>query len=221
MLRRMTVKGIDDDGTITGYDKESETAVPPDKFPLIYSALKLPVPGILIGRDPNAQVDYEIWAGYNVDEFKALGLKDKEGIRIAPVAEVEFTRLLAKIAHAYAVAELGFDAFEHALSLYIRNRPMKALEWIGGDIEIPPPRAGLHDIRWRIQRAGDSHYVVVDLRLFSFVGSPQYHVVVGALKRPLDQFPFLEQPLHTIDVKGALPLGEFVPILGDIGGTGS
>jgi hypothetical protein len=214
MLRRVTVKGINADGSLD-YVQGTETAVPPDQFPLVYVAFKFPAPGILIGRNPDMPVDYEIWTAHNPDEVRGVIGKDKEGFKIAPGAPVEFSRLLAKIAHAYAVAELGLGAFEPALAGYIRKHPMRALEWIGGDNDLPPSRPALHDIRWRIQCGVDARqFVVVDLRLFSFVGSPQYHIVVGELKCPLDQLPFLEQPLYTIDIKPPLPRGEIIP-LGD------
>jgi hypothetical protein len=88
---------------------------------------------------------------------------------------------------------------------------MKALEWIGGDIHDPPAAQRLHDIQWRIETMCGVDYLVVSLRLFSFMGSPQYHIVVGELNCPRDQFPFLQQPLYTIDVKTALPIGEPIP----------
>jgi hypothetical protein len=195
LLRRMTVTSINVDGSI-GYVPGTETAVPPDQFPLVYMAFKLPPPAILAGRDPEAQVDYEIWAVHNPEEFHAVtGGKDKEGFRIGQGTPVEFTRLLAKIAHSYAAAELGLDAFEPILTHYIRNRPMRALEWIGGDMTIPPPRPILHDIRWRIQRMHTKQFVVV-----------------GELRRPLNQFAYLEQPLYTIDVKPPLPRCELIPL---------
>jgi len=53
---------------------------------------------------------------------------------------------------------------------------------------------------------------MVSLRLFSFMGSPRYHIIVGELTRPLNKLPFLQQPLYTIDVKTTLPLGELVPL---------
>ncbi len=61
---------------------------------------------------------------------------------------------------------------------------------------------------------------MVGLRLFSFMGSPRYHIVVGELSRALDQLPFLKQPLYTIDVKAPLPLGDLVPVGQGIGIVG-
>ncbi len=62
---------------------------------------------------------------------------------------------------------------------------------------------------------------MVSLRLFSFMGSPRYHIIVGELTRALDQLPFVQQPLYTIDVKTALPLSELAPIREALGRTGS
>jgi hypothetical protein len=119
--------------------------------------------------------------------------------------------MIAKIAHSYAVAELGVDAFKSTLTPAIRNQPQRMLEFVGGDWEVPPAKSHLHDIHWRVQTVGRVNYVVVSLRLFAFMGSPQYHIVAGELTRPLDQLPFLEQPLYTIDIKQAVPFGQAIP----------
>jgi len=218
LMRSIKVREVKADGTLD-YEHGTTTSVSPERFPLIYVAFTFPAPAVLVDRDPSAPVDYAIWAAHNPDEMKALGLKDKEGFRIAPGEPEAFSRLLAKIAHAYAAAELGLDALEPALARYIMGNPMPALKWIGGDTIVQPPRPVLHDIRWRIQQVGAINYVVVDLRLFSFLGSPQYHVVVGELKRPLDQLPFLKQPLYTIDIQPPLPSGELMPFGDAIRGT--
>lgn len=221
LMRRINVKRVNDDGTLD-YDRGSSAAVAPDEFPRAYIAFTFPAPAVLAGRDPAEPVKMGSWIAYIPDDIQKLQLKDKEGFLIAPGADQAFCRMLAKIAHAYAAAELGLDAFAPALDHYIRDtRQVRRFEWIGADELIPPPRPVFHDIRWRIQSVGMFNYLVVDLRLFSFLGSPQYHIVVGQTKRPLNQLPFLEQPLYTIDIKPPLPCGEFVPIVGDFWSAGA
>src|SRR5262245_47373776 len=218
-VRQMKVTEIHNDGSIEAYDKTVETIVGPMEFPLVFLAYKFPPPAVLVGREPGAQVDYEVMARINEEEFRKYAPGDKDGFRIAPMNPDAYARMLAKIAHAYAVAELGESAFWPKLRRFIRGRPMKALQWIGGDLAVPKPEHRLHDIQWRIQRTGPTNYLVVSLRLFSFIGSPQYHVVVGELARPLDQLPFLEQPLYTIDIQAPVPIPKLVPIEDRLGGT--
>ena len=128
----------------------------------------------------------------NEDEFRKFAPNDGDGFRIAPMNPDAYSRMLAKIAHSYAIAELGEAAFNPVLRNFIRGQPMQALQWIGGDTESPH----LHSIQWSAQTANGHHYLIVSLRLFSFMGSPQYHIVVGELSCPLDKLPFLQQPLN-------------------------
>jgi len=120
-----------------------------------------------------------------------------------------YCRMLAKIAHSYAVAELGYKSFEPILARFIRGQPLEnAWHWIGSDTALPPAEPHLHDIQWCVPTIDDTIYVMVSLRLFSFVGSPRYHIIVDRLTRPVDQLPYLQQPLYTIDVKTTLHLDE-------------
>jgi hypothetical protein len=130
--------------------------------------------------------------------------------------------MLAKTAHSYAVAELGYNSFEPILSSFIRGQPLEnAWHWIGSDTAIPPAEPHLHDIQWCVPTIGDAIYVMVSLQLFSFIGSPRCHIIVGRLTRPIDQLPFLQQPLYTIAVKTTLPLGNLAPLDKEIEGAGA
>jgi hypothetical protein len=141
-------------------------------------------------------VSYEVVCKINEDEFRKFAPNDGDGFRIAPMNPDAYSRMLAKIAHSYAIAELGEAAFNPVLRNFIRGQPMQALQWIGDDTESPPPVPHLHSIQWSAQTANGHHYLIVSLRLFSFMGSPQYHIVVGELSCPLDKLPFLQQPLN-------------------------
>jgi hypothetical protein len=88
-------------------------------------------------------------------------------------------------------------------------------------LESPPAEQHLHDIQWSARTIDGANCLVVSFRLFAFMGSPRYHIVVGKLTCSLDQLPFLEQPLYTIDVKTAMPLGELVPLNEGVGGAGT
>jgi hypothetical protein len=214
-VRQMKVTKINKDGSIGAYDKVAETFAGPMEFPLVFMAFKFPLPGLLIGRDPNAGIDIEAVAKISEEEFRKFAPGDKDGFLIARTDIEAYCRMLAKIAHSYAVAELGEAAFRPVLREFIRGKPLEhAWHWIGSDTATPPPEQRLHDIQWLASTVNGFNYVMVSLRLFSFIGSPRYHIIVGELTRPLDQLPFLQQSLYTIDVKTALPLGELVPLDG-------
>jgi hypothetical protein len=222
----MKVKGIDSKGMIE-YEPVAELELSPSDFPLFFMTYKFPPPAVLVGKDPAAEVNFQVVASVNQEEFRKFAPRDKDGFRLAPLNPEAFCRMLAKIAHSYAVAELGSGTFRPTLRKVIRGiepppgSPITAiLNWVGGDIETPPAAEHLHDIQWLIETVGEVNYVVVKLRLFSFMGSPRYRIVVGELARPVDQLPFVQQPLYTIDVKAALPLGQLSPLDQALGRTG-
>lgn len=211
-IRQMKVTGTSADGTIA-YEKEAETTVSPMDFPFIFLTYKFQFPGLVVGRDPDSDVDYEMVCRMNEEEVRKFIPGDKAGMRLAPVDIVSFSRMLCKIAHAYAVAELGCSSFFPVLTRFIRGRPLRqAWHWIGGDTATPTAEQHLHDIQLSVPTVNGKAYVMVSIRLFSFMGSPRYHIIVGELTRPVDQLPVLQQPIYAIDVKTVLPLGEMVPL---------
>ena len=221
IVRQMKVTKLNEDGTIEGYDKTAELRVDPPDFPLMFLTYKFDFPGLIVGRDPNSGINVEIMMRHNEAEVRKFIPEDKDGIRIAPADQDSFCRMLCKIAHAYAIAELGFGSFRPELTDFIRGKILhQAWHWIGSNTANPPPEQRLHDIKWSVPTVAGRVYVMVSLRLFSFIGAPQYHIVVGELTRPVDQLPFLDQPLYTIDVKAPLPLGALVPLDKVLGRTG-
>lgn len=209
LVRQMKVTNLNPDGTIEGYDKTAETSVEPMEYPFVFLSYKFEFPGIIIGRDPNAETKIEVLARINEEEFRKFAPNDKDGFRIAPMDLDSYCRMLCKIAHSYAIAELGLGSFRPFLQRFIRGRKLKhAWHWIGSDTVIPPAATHLHDIQWSVPTIDGIVYVMVSMRLFSFMGSPRYHIIVGELIRPVDQLPFLQQPLYTIDVKAPLPISE-------------
>ncbi len=100
----------------------------------------------------------------------------------------EFARLLAKIAYGYVVAEVGLDAFNPLVLGIILGKSDDYFYTVGGawDIEPAVPN-GDHITDIRIKFVSPFHaLVIVDIRLFSAIETPSYHVVVGLidLKNP-------------------------------------
>lgn len=219
-IRQMHVAALHEDRSIASYERRGEISVDPMEFPLMFITYKFPPPGVLVGRPSHEVVNYEVAACVNREEFKKFSPGDKDGMYIAPLNPNAYARMLAKIAHAYAVAELGESAFKPVLRRFIRGKQKgPSSYWVGGELNLPAAEPHLHDIRWRVTPSNVGVLVIVELRLFAFFGGPRYHVVVGTLTRPLNQLPFTEQPLYTIDMKTAVPVGEFVPF--DQGLTGT
>jgi hypothetical protein len=92
--------------------------------------------------------------------------------------------MLAKIAHSYAVAEYGIDAFEPLLLPLILGKMDFGPYLVGGDASEPVPDqpAVLHDIfRMDCRRDNGPDYFGVAIRLFAMMGMPRYYVIVGRL----------------------------------------
>lgn len=96
-----------------------------------------------------------------------------------------FARMLAKIAHGYAIAEYGkstLEAFEPLLPNVIRGITGDWTQTVGGMREIPPPTpGGDHIINLNLKIDSLGAYLLADVRLFSSISMPQYHVVVGRI----------------------------------------
>jgi hypothetical protein len=90
-----------------------------------------------------------------------------------------FVCMLAKIAHCYAVAEVGIGAFRPALVPYIFSEADGIQYFVGGfEPQLPQEKSPL---TWRIQEVGGQRWIIVtiSLRLFAFL--PQYQVACGVL----------------------------------------
>jgi hypothetical protein len=184
--------------------------MPASEYPLTYSAIAFSPPGILVDRPADVPAEAKQWVKYTPDILERFAPNDGDTIGIALVDPISFGQLLAKIAHCYAVAEFGAD-LAPALVPFILNRETPGIHWLGGDLDYPPATPQMHDIKWRIVEHHGESLVVIDLRLFAFLGSPQYRLVAGHFTGSIDKLPFLEQPLYTIDVKQPPSAGEPIP----------
>jgi len=92
-----------------------------------------------------------------------------------------FCQMLAKIAHSYAVAEIGLDALNPILPDFIRGEqtPHPA-RFVGGSF-IPEIASGdRNEIRQNMWPTRDGkQYVVVRIRLFADLDMPDYLIVAG------------------------------------------
>jgi hypothetical protein len=90
-------------------------------------------------------------------------------------------RMLAKIAHAYATAELGHGNFRPLLlDIILGKKPLYISHYVGGirDQEIPEG-VDLHEIEIDNTGLGKGRYVVVRIQLFADRKLPEYYVVAG------------------------------------------
>jgi hypothetical protein len=93
-----------------------------------------------------------------------------------------FARFLAKIAYSYAVAIYGYGNFKPLILDLIFAKTDGFRSWVGGEPVAPPPNENeIHSIRCFTRTVIGRNYLVVAIRLFSFLGTPIYQVVVGEI----------------------------------------
>jgi hypothetical protein len=92
-----------------------------------------------------------------------------------------FGRMLAKIAHAYAVAELGTSGFRFLLTdLILGNPTVHAAQLIGGGFLPEPAGTDRHEITIkRTPRLDGREFWVVRIRLFTDLDMPPHYIVAG------------------------------------------
>jgi hypothetical protein len=169
-------------------------------FPFVCVGFRFRIPGIILGTPPTNRFEGERVVRYPTGSIEKT-LRDGEAIRIAQISELDFAKMLAKIAHSYAIAKYGQDSFAPLLNDLILSRTDIAPYFVGGDImEAPPDQAHLlHDVfRNDCRRDNGPPFLGVSIRLFACFGMPRYHVIVGRL---LKEGPPGERRGDTIAVK--------------------
>ncbi len=167
-----------------------------EKYPAMVATLLFDEPTILSDLVP---VEKALSGGVAVGTLPTFGqlLKpylDQGTVTFVPprsgATSVHLGRMLAKIAHSYAVAELGITGFSPFLVDIISGADIRHLShYVGGTREVPPASDKGYEINLTtVASAGPLPYLVVKIRILSDVGGmPEYWVVVGEL-RDSEQF---------------------------------
>jgi len=181
--------------TLRAADKtERHVRVPVKDANIFAFGLNMPEPGILAGRPANTAVECEsVLNLYNPSRtLDAVQPGRSELMQLASFDHAVLLRFLAKVAHGYAVAEYGIDAFDHLLPSCILGVPTKAAygDLIGGDrkpIESPVDAWYLIEKYTCIVRATQQHYAAVRFKLLAMLPyMPHYVIVAGPLRRPME-----------------------------------
>ena len=171
----------------------SKVKVPIEEFPALMMSLVFPPPGILLNQKPEDNplmggvYSAELMEGFGekLNRLKAKYRASRVGIMgIEPSArgdKDDYGRMLAKIAHSYASAELGCGNFRPFLANAIRGiRPHYLPYFIGSALGKSPPYTDLHQIA--IDNTGlGGKFIIVKIRLFSNRDTPTHYVVVGEI----------------------------------------
>lgn len=168
--------------------KEEVVSVPADEYPRSCVGMQLPLPGIMRGVPPSINVDGVsfVVATEKSDEerfIKPIIPEDQQRLLLATIDPTALCRMLAKIAHSFAVANLGLTAFRHRLPPLILGKEDQTSDTLPyligsypGEPQNEPCAHVLHRERWEINGVG---YFSVRIRLFASMNMPSYLVIVG------------------------------------------
>jgi hypothetical protein len=171
---------------------ERRRHIPTAEFPGLLVSFAFPLPTALLGILP----DFKSFAGRvslaMLPEFieRFTALRAKYGQNISLPTAVSFPsfanaeavgRLLAKIGHAYASAEIGIGRFRPYLLGIIRDQdPMLLHHVVGSAVGKVPASDDLHEIDILPPgQIGDPKLIVVRIRLFANVPDMTVHYVVA------------------------------------------
>lgn len=189
-------------------DHTEERHLSAEIHPGLFALIAYQRPGMLDGRPEDApfgKVTY-LLIGQDLDQ---IGLHDYVASQGAIGAQLNwhfdaiiFARLLAKIAHASAIALFGMDGFEPFLPRLILNKNTVMPYYVGTDREEANSTEYGHQIFHRGMHFQDEQLLLSYIQLFAKHTTPEYCVVTGKL--PPDFEPSPEGPMivgpdqHTI-----------------------
>lgn len=111
----------------------------------------------------------ELWKNYSTPNFSVEQRFDI----------LSHARMLAKIAHATAVGNLGLNAFNAWLPPYILGHDPCWSYLVGGFEGNRGPKHVLHEIKYEVCSSNIGFLVQVKIRLFAQFGGPHAIVIVG------------------------------------------
>ena len=166
---------------ITGQPEvTSQRQVSIDEYPTQLVMMRYPEPGVLAGRPHTHKIEGALW--YTSANMENFSFPPGAGFQIGRFHPGEFSRMLAKIAHAYASATYR-ERFKPALRKIIKGNSEFFTYWIGSEEHIAKPEDDLiHKIGHHVAIKDGKTYVIVMLRLFAFMGTPEFKIVAGELR---------------------------------------
>ncbi len=185
--RTITFRLLDDDLNEAADPVKME--VPIEKVPLNLPLWLLPPPGIVKGEPPSPEIKGHAWTRFRAPEGDALIAQVQAqtshpgpiALRASEVNQVKLFRFLAKTAHAYAVAELGYDGFTHFATDIILGRSQNYCHLVGcmSDATEPMQNANVIELGYGAYPGAERSLVVIKVQVFGMYGTPIYLVAVG------------------------------------------
>jgi hypothetical protein len=161
--------------------------IPADQLPVVLPYFRYPgLPGLMRGASPDEIVGFvaDMIGGFRSPSTSTIdhGEAFTHTTRSNPVL---FINMIAKIAHAHAVAVVGPDSFKPLLVDFILCRPASispSYLFGSGILRVRPDT--LHHINSTVRKNPDTgkSYVVTEVGLFAGMGMATHCVVAGEMK---------------------------------------
>ena len=152
-------------------------------------------PNILNLPDELKLGSFGVWV-HQFEDIKKLQRHGAGEFATPPLDTLRFAQLLAKIAHGYAISQMGFTwlpdkagpmigEYQSVLLPLIRKKFGRKdvfgsyLDYVGGYPGNYAPSSSLHDLGAGFLLHEGQDYLVVWLRLFASFGAPIYWIIVG------------------------------------------
>lgn len=184
-LRGRKSRLVPDTAPFSHSEGERDAKVPTGAHPGYMVDFTYPYPSYLVGKRPAAPDAPLIHVRPIVPDFelRVMRLGGTIKVKLGEKGSIDiFARLLAKIAHVYAVAELGLDGFEPWLPPLILGEPstFRIGDLVGTGFLPDPPSADLHEVGFSLDSASKDA-IVVRIRLFANLQHPAlaHYAVVG------------------------------------------
>lgn len=164
--------------------------MPISEYPRAVILMKMEEPGILIGRPPSRE--------FKANPLIVVHSKDQKKFfsknwNFGKYRHADFCRMIAKIAHSYAMATQPKETlagYELLLPEFILEDKDYCSYLIGSDASRPPiEKSMLHKIELHYVDVGSASYAIARIHLFAFMGVPAYLAVVGRKARALQDTP--------------------------------
>jgi hypothetical protein len=163
--------------------KDTKLDIPVDEYPHVHFFLSLGTPGRLLGVPSGAEFGpAHRWMRAQASDISEPVTSKKLKSFATPSLDLHsFCRMLAKIGHSYASAELMPGAFSPLLLDLILRDSKDVFHLVGGYSGEPdPPVKEPYLISMETSTVFDNTYLVAKIRPFANVeGSPHYRIVVG------------------------------------------
>lgn len=158
-----------------------EKQIPVIDYPRFLMMPVFPLPSLIAMH--NDRTDGYAWVSMNKADFlKVRSTHAKSGRAKLDIPVQEFMRMLAKIGHAFAAAELGSEFFSKWTPLlcdYIKAGIGDVRDFVGNDRGKLSSTNLLNNVTLHTAANNNFEYLVASVRIFGNLDAPQYLVVVA------------------------------------------